>query len=397
MSSEKDNETEIHCQVDCNEVYQYEDIKILDNYIPHPDSIISDKLAELASQVNTKLQHLKLPVRGPYLSKSFGDIRKEAFAKFELVMNEYPEPKRSDYLRQFYNVIDVQSQKSFETAINLKEIYRQIIQEKDFSSNSPTMEDNPSETNYKEMTHEQAVKLLNKSILWLTVDWYIVLERIVDVLVKSQVYHIKKCSIYKDLYTKINNRIKRDERQTWREKIVSNLHFSFQKKGAKHDETEEKMPYADAMDCHDIFVLVARIACGEIVSKMFKDLRHDPTNKELLTKIKGFFLFINQSLQTLLDELNKKFEACLEAQGGNELLEKQQLKDFDLLINELVIFQESVSIFDNKFAKTHLSYDDHNWMEVVKLERSLSDMQSSQEKRKTSFQNFRAASSCNLK
>ena len=40
---------------------------------------------------------------------------------------------------------------------------------------------------------------------------------------------------------------------------------------------------------------------------------------------------------------------------------------------------------------------DQNWMEVIKLERSLSDMNASQERRKSSFQNFRAASSCNLK
>ena len=108
--------------------------------------------------------------------------------------------------------------------------------------------------------------------------------------------------------------------------------------------------------------------------------------------------------------MKKKFEACLEAKGGNELLEKQKLKDFDFLINELVNFEDSISIFDNRFtAKSHLSYDgnvfqrnlliriDHNWMEVVKLERSLSDMQASQERRKSSLQNFRAASLCNLK
>ena len=87
-------------------------------------------------------------------------------------------------------------------------------------------------------------------------------------------------------------------------------------------------------------------------------MREDPSNKELLTKIKGFFLFINQSLDTLLDEMNKKFEACLEAKGGNELIEKQKLKDFDFLINELVNFEDSISIFDNKFtSKSHLSYD----------------------------------------
>jgi len=63
-------------------------------------------------------------------------------------------------------------------------------------------------------------------------------------------------NVNRDLYTKINNQIKREERQTWREKIASNLHFSFQKKGHKAGDIEEKMPYADAMDCHDIFVLV---------------------------------------------------------------------------------------------------------------------------------------------
>jgi len=198
MSSDKDKDSEFSHDCDIPEAYQYEKFNIKQDYIPHPNSIIANKLAEISSQVNGKLQNVKFPQRGPYLSKIFGDIRKEAFAKFEAIINEYPEPKRSDYLREFYYKIDIESQKNFDTTVDLKDMYRQIIQEKDFSSNSPTVEDNDqAEVNKKEMSHEYAVKLLNKSVLGLTADWYLTLEKIVDLLIKSQLYRVKKCSIYK--------------------------------------------------------------------------------------------------------------------------------------------------------------------------------------------------------
>jgi len=87
------------------------------------------------------------------------------------------------------------------------------------------------------------------------------------------------------------------------------------------------MPYADAMDGRDIFILVNLATCGEFISKLFKDLKEDFCNKELLVKAKGFLLFAKQNLSSILSNLKEQFEGCFLPQNTKEFQEKLESKD----------------------------------------------------------------------
>jgi len=239
-------------------IRQFSRINILKDYIPHPNSLIESKLSQISQDVETQIRQLSVFEKGPYISQLFGKLREEAFRKFEGLANEYPEPKRSEYIKQFYVEIDQKYQALFEKDFDLRELYIQNILDKDFPSKVlENKNDSEREDSLKNLTNDHAIKLLNNDMKALIVDWYILIEKTVDVLVKCGLYKIKTGSIYRDLYKRIKNQRNNDNKSSWREKLNWNSFIPFQSSSSRsNSSSENEMPYADAMDCRDIFTLV---------------------------------------------------------------------------------------------------------------------------------------------
>lgn len=113
------------------EVHRIGNINIINDYIPHPNSIIDHNLFLLGSQIECQIKGMTIPEKGPYISKLYGKLREEVYSDFEKTLGEYPENKKTEYIMKFYKNVDLKCQLLFENEFNLREIYRQNLCEKE--------------------------------------------------------------------------------------------------------------------------------------------------------------------------------------------------------------------------------------------------------------------------
>lgn len=348
------------------EVHIFDSIQILNNYIPHPDMIVAIKLADLFDEIESRIASLDLLEKGPYIPKYYGKLRKEAYSEFKKVINDYPAPKRRIYINQFYQNLDRKCQDSFERHFNLKEMYSKRISNPQLQQIFLFRNDNHHEIS----SEDNATKLLTKDMRSLIIDWYILIEKTVDFFLKCQLYQIKEGSIYRELFLRIKKQEENKE-ESWLRKLISNWKtHTNQGCYSEFVSQKEEMGYADGMDSWDLFILVTLTTCGETFAKLFNELKQDEQNKELLTRIKGILLLAKQTLGSLLQDLTHQFEKCLLNSS------KKELYILESLIDEFVNFKEFLSMFENKPVKTYsVLSQENNWLEFVKIKRSLSESQ----------------------